>query len=207
MGIACYAEGPVNKLGTIEGLKASNHVELAKYAVANHIAEEPAFKWWVSNTLHKWNHIISKVKKKYWRMRHKFGIKLLQSVEEALEIDRIMGTDHWRKALNSSGTDCALCTTHVFCHDVSEKGINQSSTSLHSACRFLADKCVPLAIPLMLIITHQQSCATMAPLPEPTPTWCCQEDGRNMLKLTSRLSLEFCHGALLDEAMMESKMG
>jgi hypothetical protein len=28
-----------------------------------------------------------------------------------------------------------------------------------------------------------------------------------MLKLTSRLSLEFCHGALLDEAMMESKMG
>ncbi len=113
MGIACYAEGPVNKLGTIEGLKASNHVELAKYAVANHIAEEPAFKWWVSNTLHKWNHIISQVKKKYWRMRHKFGIKLLQSVEEALEIDRIMGTDHWRKALNSSGTDCALCKKYV----------------------------------------------------------------------------------------------
>jgi hypothetical protein len=40
------------------------------------------------------------VKKKYWKMMHKFGIKLLHSVEEALEIDRVMGTDHWRKALN-----------------------------------------------------------------------------------------------------------
>jgi hypothetical protein len=62
--------------------------------------EEPAFKWWVSNTLRKQNHIISKVKKKYWRMTHKFGCKLPHSVEEALEIDRQMGTDHWQRALN-----------------------------------------------------------------------------------------------------------
>jgi hypothetical protein len=34
-----------------------------KYAVGNWIAEEPAFKWWVSNTLHKQNHMILKVKK------------------------------------------------------------------------------------------------------------------------------------------------
>jgi hypothetical protein len=68
--------------------------------VANLIAEEPAFKWWVSNTLRKRNHIISKVKKKYWRMMHKFGCKLPHSVEEALEIDRQMGTDHWQRALN-----------------------------------------------------------------------------------------------------------
>jgi hypothetical protein len=81
-------------------LKASNPIELAKYAVANHIAEELAFKWWVSDSLHKQNYIILKVKKKYWKMMHKFGIKLLHSVEEALEIDRVMGTDHWRKALN-----------------------------------------------------------------------------------------------------------
>jgi hypothetical protein len=31
---------------------------------------------------------------------HNFGIKLLHSVEEALEINRLMGMDHWRKALN-----------------------------------------------------------------------------------------------------------
>jgi hypothetical protein len=60
----------------LKDLKESNPIELAEYAAANWIAEEPAFKWWVSNTLHKWNHIISKVKKKYWRTMHKFGCKL-----------------------------------------------------------------------------------------------------------------------------------
>jgi hypothetical protein len=69
--------------------------------LANRIAAEPAFKWWVSNTLRKRNHIISKVKKKCWWMTHKFGCKLPHSVEEqALEIDRQTGTDHWQRALN-----------------------------------------------------------------------------------------------------------
>jgi hypothetical protein len=40
------------------------------------------------------------VKKKYWQMTHKFGCKLPHSVEEAMEIDRQMGTDHWQRALN-----------------------------------------------------------------------------------------------------------
>jgi hypothetical protein len=84
----------------LKDLKVSNPVELAEYAVANRIAEEPAFKWWVSNTLRKRNRIISKVKKKYWQTMHKFGCKLPHSVEEALEIDRQMGTDHWQRALN-----------------------------------------------------------------------------------------------------------
>jgi hypothetical protein len=84
----------------LKDLKESNLVELAEYAVANRIVEEPAFKWWVSNTLHKRNHIISKVKKKYLQTTHKFGCKLPHSVEEALEIDRPTGTDHWQRALN-----------------------------------------------------------------------------------------------------------
>jgi transcriptional accessory protein Tex/SPT6 len=84
----------------LKDLKASNPIELAEYAVVNQIVEEPAFKWWVSNTLRKHNHIISKVKKKYWQMMHKFGFKLPHSVEEALEIDRQTGTDHWQRALN-----------------------------------------------------------------------------------------------------------
>jgi hypothetical protein len=83
----------------LKDLKASNPVELAEYAVANRIAEEPAFKWWVSNTLRKWNCIISKVKKKYWWMMQKFECKLPHSVEEALEMDRQTGTDHWQRAL------------------------------------------------------------------------------------------------------------
>jgi hypothetical protein len=31
----------------LKGLKASNPVEVAEYAVVNRLVEEPAFKWWV----------------------------------------------------------------------------------------------------------------------------------------------------------------
>jgi hypothetical protein len=80
-------------------------IELAEYTVTNHITWELAFKWWVSDTLHKRNQIILKVKK-CWKTTHKFGSKLLHSMEEALEIDRVMGMDHWRKALNKEGSKC-----------------------------------------------------------------------------------------------------
>jgi hypothetical protein len=84
----------------LKDLKASNPIELAEYAVANRIAEELAFKWWVSHTLHMRNRIISKVKSKYWKTMHKFGCKLLHSMAEALEIDRLAGTDLWTRAIN-----------------------------------------------------------------------------------------------------------
>jgi hypothetical protein len=84
----------------LKDLKASNPIELAEYAVVNQIAQEPAFKWWVSNTLCKQNYIISKIKKKYCWMTHKFGCKLPHLDEKALEIDRQMETDHWQRALN-----------------------------------------------------------------------------------------------------------
>ena len=84
----------------LKELKASNPVELTEYAVANRIDDEPAFNWWVSHTLRKRNRIISKVKSCYWRTTHKFGVKLPKSVKEALEIDRLTGTDLWAKAIN-----------------------------------------------------------------------------------------------------------
>jgi hypothetical protein len=43
-------------------VKDSNPIELAEYAVANRIQEEPAFKWWVAETLRMRNRIIGKVK-------------------------------------------------------------------------------------------------------------------------------------------------
>jgi hypothetical protein len=55
-------------------LKDSNPVELAEYAVANRLQEEPAFKWWVSSVLRKRNRIIAKVKSRYWSTSHKFGL-------------------------------------------------------------------------------------------------------------------------------------
>ncbi|MEM7375832.1 MAG: hypothetical protein AAF587_45000, partial [Bacteroidota bacterium] len=83
----------------LKDLKDSNPVELADYAVANKIDTEPAFHWWVPYVLRRWNRIISKVKNKYWRTTHKFGIRLPHSVEEALQIDKDTGTNFWGKAI------------------------------------------------------------------------------------------------------------
>ena len=79
-------------------------MQIAEYAVANHIAEQPAFNWWVHSVLRKRNRIIAKVKSRYWKTTHKFGIRVPKSVEEALAIDEETGTDFWRKALNKEMT-------------------------------------------------------------------------------------------------------
>jgi hypothetical protein len=81
-------------------LKASNPIEVAEYAVVNRLVEEPAFKWWVPHVIKRRNRIISKVKSRYWRTTHKFGIRLPKTVQEALDIDRTTGTDFWKKAIN-----------------------------------------------------------------------------------------------------------
>ena len=42
---------------------------------------------------------MSKVKSKYWRTTHKFGIRLPHSAEEALQFDKESGTDFWARAI------------------------------------------------------------------------------------------------------------
>ena len=91
--------GGITEYVPLKELKDSNPVELAEYAVAHSLTEEPAFKWWVPNVLRKRNMIIAKVKSRYWRTTHKYGIKLPKTVEEALRIDRETGTDFWRRAI------------------------------------------------------------------------------------------------------------
>lgn len=73
--------------------------ELAEYAVANKIDQEPAFRWWVPYTLKKRNRIISKTKAKYWRTTHKYGVRMPKSVDEAVRIDDVNGNTLWQDAL------------------------------------------------------------------------------------------------------------
>ena len=51
----------------LKDLKESYPVQVAEYAVANKLAEEPAFAWWISDVLKKRDRIISKVKSRYWK--------------------------------------------------------------------------------------------------------------------------------------------
>jgi hypothetical protein len=80
-------------------LKESNPVEVAEYAVANKLVSEPAFAWWVGRTLKQRDRLIMKVKTRYLRRTHKFGIEVPKTVMRALEIDRETETDFWRKAI------------------------------------------------------------------------------------------------------------
>jgi hypothetical protein len=80
-------------------LKETNPVELAEYAVANQIDTEPAFAWWVKTVFKKRERIIQKLQKKYWRTEYKFGVRIPKTVDEALQIDKLTGTNHWERAL------------------------------------------------------------------------------------------------------------
>jgi hypothetical protein len=84
---------------SLTDLKDSNPLEVAEYAVANNIDREPAFAWWINQTLRHRHRIIAKTQNKYWRTTHKFGVELPHSAEEALKIDERTGTDFWAKAM------------------------------------------------------------------------------------------------------------
>ena len=68
-------------------IKQSNSVELAEYAVANDISDEPAFNWCVKETFRQIYSITSELKYKYCQTSHKFGIRVSKKVKESYEID------------------------------------------------------------------------------------------------------------------------
>ena len=83
----------------IARLKESNPVELAEYAVAKGLHEEPEFSWWVPHTVRKRDHIITTVNKRYHKRTHKFGIQVPKTVDEALQIDKVNSNSLWADAI------------------------------------------------------------------------------------------------------------
>ena len=72
-------------------LKESNPVDVAEFAKAKGIEDEPAFAWWVPYTLRKRDVIISKLKARIRKTTHKFGIEVPISVTNAHRIDKENG--------------------------------------------------------------------------------------------------------------------
>ena len=84
----------------LKDVKESNPIDLAEYAIQNRIDDEPAFKWWVSLVIRKRSRMVNKVKKKYWRTTHKFGIRIPKTFAEALQLDKENGNTYWSDAIS-----------------------------------------------------------------------------------------------------------
>ncbi len=80
-------------------IKNSFPLHLAEYAVKHCIQDEPAFKWWIKEALRRKRYMIKAAQTRYARRTHKFGIRLPNSVDEALAIDRETNTTYWFDAI------------------------------------------------------------------------------------------------------------
>ena len=74
-------------------------IQTAEYARKKSLHKYPAFSWWVPHVLRKKDHIISKIKTKYWQKTHKYGIRIPKRVTEAYAIDRENGNTLWTDAI------------------------------------------------------------------------------------------------------------
>ena len=94
----------------MKDLKNSYPVPLADYSVANKLQEEPTFAWWFPYTLKKRIAIITKIKSKFWKKTHKYGIKIPRNVMEAKAIDIENGNKLWEESwvLEMTNNRCAF---------------------------------------------------------------------------------------------------
>lgn len=69
-------------------MKESYLLEVAEYAVAQSIDNEPAFVWWVPYTLKKRDRSIAAVSKRYHKHQCKYGFRILDTVEEMKDFRR-----------------------------------------------------------------------------------------------------------------------
>ena len=95
----------------LKELRLTYPLELAKYAKANNLIEEPAFAWWAYDTLCTHTRIISKTKSKYLRNTHKYGIELPHSVKESLAIDIKNKNGLWRNTIEKEMKKIRLMDT------------------------------------------------------------------------------------------------
>ena len=100
---------------SLNDMKDLYPLETAEYSVMNKITTESAFAWWVPHVLRKRSQIINKVKSKYWKCTHKYGIRLPHSVEEVLRIDKETGTGFWRMAIEKEMKN--VMPAFEFCDD------------------------------------------------------------------------------------------
>ena len=71
---------------------------MAEFAVENRISEEPEFPWWVKYVLKKQDQIISNTQR-FWVKTHRYGIRVTNTLKEAINIDKENGDTLWWDAI------------------------------------------------------------------------------------------------------------
>ena len=84
----------------LKKLKEHYPVQTAEYAVANNLADEAAFAWWVPYTLRRRDRIIASVKARIRSTTVKFGIKVPRTIQQARDFDRENGNTLWSNAID-----------------------------------------------------------------------------------------------------------
>jgi hypothetical protein len=84
----------------LKELKETNGVETARYDTKdNNLIEEPAFAWWAPHYLKKLHRLIKLSKSRHIRKGFKFGIRIPNSIAEALAFDCENGSTLWEDAI------------------------------------------------------------------------------------------------------------
>jgi hypothetical protein len=80
-------------------LKERNPVEVAEYAVAKNLLDEPDFVWWDPRVLRKCSRIIADVTKRYHKHTHKLGIEVPKSWDDCVRLDKENYNTLWQDAV------------------------------------------------------------------------------------------------------------
>jgi hypothetical protein len=91
----------------LKDLKESFPIQVAEFEISQGLQDEAAFAWWVKDTLAKKNRMVKAMKSRYVRKTHKYGVRLPKSIQEAYELDKESGTDHWHCAIAKEMTNNA----------------------------------------------------------------------------------------------------
>jgi hypothetical protein len=90
-------------------MKESHPVETAEFARARDMDVKPASAWWVPYTLRKRDIILSKIKARIRKMKHKYaGIEIPLNIDHAMQLDKDNGNSLWRDALALEMTNIGI---------------------------------------------------------------------------------------------------
>ena len=83
----------------LKDLKESNPLYVAEYANSHGLISEPAFAWWCPHVLRKRDRVIKQVQHRLAKKNLKFGVRVPNTIEEALKFDKENGNNLWAQSI------------------------------------------------------------------------------------------------------------